>query len=476
MHAHDLGMLHAVWDDLDEIHGKEDTPAIAFSFGGGRPKTGRVISSMDGFEELSRGDLAVFVCDQIPNGILEHFDRLAAIIVTGENKIPGHIRIILKPYDISLLVGAQGNISGLKEWQHVTVSPQEQKLYLGHLPIVKADNALPKIVDAISDMTQIVVDRAQRSSLRLPKFVVNVSSYADIRNVGLRNIGLTRTEHFFSPFANPDIWEVLRNFLIGQGQGLRDIFSRVAPQFLRPFESYGRGDVIRLMDIPAEEFMGAEDLEKFKERYGEDTRGVQLAKQIPDLYKMQLEELIMAQAIFQGGMPAILIPAVKDASDIDFVMDCARAATGWREGCTALGAMVETLEACQNIREIAPKVSFLSIGSNDLTAAIHECSRNDPASVRLFASLTQQVVEVIKDMVSAAREANPEIEISLCGEAAADIHSLLALKKAGVWIDHFSVPTSFKDSHILPLLYGHLALDEFCGPLKEGQEFYLEPR
>lgn len=79
-------------------------------------------------------------------------------------------------------------------------------------------------------------------------------------------------------------------------------------------------------------------------------------------------------------------------------------------------------------------------------------------------------------MVSAAREANPEIEISLCGEAAADIHSLLALKKAGVWIDHFSVPTSFRDSHILPLLYGHLALDEFCGPLKEGQEFYLEPR
>jgi hypothetical protein len=55
--------------------------------------------------------------------------------------------------------------------------------------------------------------------------------------------------------------------------------------------NFTEDDVLRLYDIPPEEFLHPKDLRRFEDLYGKNTRGVQLAKQAPDLYREQFAAL-----------------------------------------------------------------------------------------------------------------------------------------------------------------------------------------
>jgi phosphoenolpyruvate synthase/pyruvate phosphate dikinase len=128
-----------------------------------------------------------------------------------------------------------------------------------------------------------------------------------------------------------------------------------------------------------------------------------------------------------------------------------------------LGAMIETLESGQNIEEIAKMCNFISIGSNDYTAAFLDCDRSDWNKRRKitdesgrgedpFIVLDPRVAASIGDIIARARAANPKIKISLCGAHATDITSLERLRPYG--LDEVSVPPSLWNTEALPTLYG----------------------
>jgi hypothetical protein len=51
------------------------------------------------------------------------------------------------------------------------------------------------------------------------------------------------------------------------------------------------------------------------------------------------------------------------------------------------------------------------------------------------------------------------------------------INQPDIYFDYFSVPSTFKDTRLLPLVYNDLLLEDFCGPLTEEDEnFYLAPR
>ncbi|MGB4057874.1 MAG: aldolase/citrate lyase family protein [Alphaproteobacteria bacterium] len=495
-----IAPIHASWETLDTVEGKELSDFSEFSFGAGKAKNGLALFSLDDLETLPTDKKAVLFCDQIPGRIFQSASRLSAIVMTGQSDILGHLRILLAPYDISLLVGSNDKeniIETLTPFQPVTLIPHEKKLYFADLNIISIDNAMPRLVPTAQEMNLCADNEIRRISEKIPQFEINVSSAADLKQLNHRpRIGITRTEHFFSPFMEPEQWDHVSDFLIGKGAELRRTFARAGDKHADllkkkqqyndlyksplPFPSiigdYDYDDTVRLPDIPPEEFFtNKDDLDRFENLYGKNIRGVQLAKKIPDMYVNFLRGFMGYDQFQVEGPPQILIPAVQTGEDIEFVKDCIRKALPDNMvRMVSLGSMIETLQACDNIEDIASKVSSLKIGSNDLTAELHKASRSNKNDIGLFTSLTPEIIETIKSVVDRARQVNPHIHICLCGEAATNPQSLMALRDAGIWFDSFSVPPTFKDSNLLPLLYKDMILENFCGPKNKADEnFYI---
>jgi phosphoenolpyruvate-protein kinase (PTS system EI component) len=79
--------------------------------------------------------------------------------------------------------------------------------------------------------------------------------------------------------------------------------------------------------------------------------------------------------------------------------------------------MVETPEAIALIDDLAAAADFLSIGSNDLTAALLGLDRRDPALTPARA-----LEPVVRDAISATVRAGAAAgtPVSICGDAASD--------------------------------------------------------
>lgn len=494
LREHVAPLLEA-WDGLSEVKAGKESPLYSFQHGFGPVCKGQVVCSLRELSSVPKEKKAVLVTQNFSQ---EQFtaltkllqvspERVSALVITQDFEMPGHLWVALRSRNLALLAGCKGEAQ-LTTGQMVTLSPAKRSLWNGDLEIISAEAVAPVITNAIADATFCANQESGRSSAVIPEFSANVSSHDDLRQARDAGqwIGLLRSEQFIGPYVNPDAWGAMKDFLIGEGQRLREVFRRVASSSLecpymvkeqkeyegvldrlwKPFNSHdtlAAGDVFRLFDIPAEEFLDGEDLQRFQEIFGTDTRGVQLARQIPDLYIAQIKAL-RRRFVYGNNCPNILIPAVKTAEDVGFVRDLFRKhASGM---LVTLGAMIETQEACAAIEGIAQNTSFISFGTNDLGAAVLGMTRHDRDYQSFhMGHLAPKVLDVIAETVSRARKANPDIYISLCGEAARYLQNLIALRKRGVWIDSFSVDPDFRNTALLPLAYQDHAIQNFCGPL-----------
>jgi phosphoenolpyruvate-protein kinase (PTS system EI component) len=92
-----------------------------------------------------------------------------------------------------------------------------------------------------------------------------------------------------------------------------------------------------------------------------------------------------------------------------------------------IGPMIETPAAARNAAGLAARSAFLSIGTNDLTAATLGVARFEENTARAH---HPDVLRAIARSVAAAHEAGVPIEV--CGEAASDPVMLPLLVGAGV--------------------------------------------
>jgi phosphoenolpyruvate-protein kinase (PTS system EI component) len=95
----------------------------------------------------------------------------------------------------------------------------------------------------------------------------------------------------------------------------------------------------------------------------------------------------------------------------------------------AVGAMVETVEAVGAIAALCRAADFLSIGTNDLTAAVLDLNRRDPRA-RPELTAHPYVLDLVGRVVDAGRLAGRPV--SVCGDSAAHPLTLPLLLGAGV--------------------------------------------
>ncbi|MEV0458520.1 putative PEP-binding protein, partial [Catellatospora methionotrophica] len=130
-----------------------------------------------------------------------------------------------------------------------------------------------------------------------------------------------------------------------------------------------------------------------------------------------------------GARLRVMIPMVVSVAQLDRcreLLDAAAAAHGVPS--PPLGAMIELPEAVVAVDELAAAADFLSIGSNDLTAALLGLDRRDPALTpgRIADPV---VLSAVVAVVRAGRR--HDRDVSVCGDAAGDPALVSLLLSAG---------------------------------------------
>jgi phosphoenolpyruvate-protein kinase (PTS system EI component) len=164
---------------------------------------------------------------------------------------------------------------------------------------------------------------------------------------------------------------------------------------------------------------------------GRPERGIELLLAHPEALSAQLRAAIAAG---EGCELRLLLPLVSSAEQVVAVREAAEeaAAAVGSSRAAILGAMVELPEAAQGAAELADVSNFLSIGTNDLTAATLGVDRFAAGEAPAH---HPRVLALIAQTVRAAGAAGVPLEV--CGEAASDPVSVPLL--VGFGTDELSV-------------------------------------
>ncbi len=162
-------------------------------------------------------------------------------------------------------------------------------------------------------------------------------------------------------------------------------------------------------------------------------RALRLAAQEPGLFLAQLRAAMRAAV---AGPVKVMAPMVADAGDAATLLelaDRARAdlvARGDVFAPVALGVMLEIPSAILVGDSFFPRLSFASLGTNDLLQYTLASDRGNAALRRYHDPMHPALLRLVREAVE--RAAAARIELSVCGEMAGDPVAALALVGLGI--------------------------------------------
>ncbi len=297
---------------------------------------------------------------------------------------------------------------------------------------------------ALRDRAQALADRRARAAAARGRpgatadgarvlLVANIGSPDDAARaleVGAEGVGLFRTEFLFMQRQAPPAED-----------------EQVAA-YRRAFEAFGPGRpvVVRLADIGGDKGIPYLGLPPEANPFL-GVRAIRLAYRDRDLLGTQLRAIWRAGGL-AGIVPHVMAPMVATLEDVDLLdalRDEARAvvlAAG--EPCAetmVTGIMVEIPAAALLAPELARRVAFFSIGTNDLTQYLMAADRGNAALARFQDALHPAVLRAIAGVVAGADAAG--IPVAVCGELAGDPAGALVL--VGLGVDELSADAGSLD-------------------------------
>ncbi len=171
-------------------------------------------------------------------------------------------------------------------------------------------------------------------------------------------------------------------------------------------------------------------------------RGIRITLDHPEIFLVQVRAMISA-SIGLNNLK-ILLPMISDISELNDALGLIHQVYGelLEEGkdvvMPQIGVMIEVPSAVYQAGNLARRVDFLSIGTNDLTQYLLAVDRNNARVAALYDSLHPAVIRAILQVVESARVHDKPV--SVCGEMAGDPVAALLLLAMG--IDSLSMSVS----------------------------------
>ena len=199
----------------------------------------------------------------------------------------------------------------------------------------------------------------------------------------------------------------------------------------------GKPVIIRTLDIGADKQAEYFNLGK-EENPALGLRAIRICLQRPEIFKTQLRALYRAGAY---GNISIMYPMITSVSEVDRIKDIEQevkeelSRDGISIGNPKTGIMIETPAAVMISRELAKKVDFFSIGTNDLTQYTLAIDRQNSNLDEFYDSHHPAVLEMIRMVVENAHKEG--IWAGICGELGAD--TTLTREFLSMGVDELSV-------------------------------------
>jgi phosphotransferase system enzyme I (PtsP) len=163
-------------------------------------------------------------------------------------------------------------------------------------------------------------------------------------------------------------------------------------------------------------------------------RGIRITLDHPEIFLVQVRAMMRA-SIGLNNLK-ILLPMISDISELNDALGLIHQVYGelLEEGekivMPEIGVMIEVPSAVYQAGNLARRVDFLSIGTNDLTQYLLAVDRNNSRVASLYDSLHPAVIRAILQVIESARVHGKPV--SVCGEMAGDPIAALLLVAMGI--------------------------------------------
>ena len=345
--------------------------------------------------------------------------------VSEKGSVNSHTSILARTMGIPALIGADVPLDESVDGHMGIVDGNNGYLYID--PDDETLEIMRKEQKKDSEKKELLLQLKGKEDVTLDgihiKLYANIGNIKDVVNV-LNNdaagIGLFRSEFIY-----------LERDTYPTEEEQFSIYRKVAESMA------GKPVIIRTLDIGADKQASYFDLGK-EENPALGLRAIRICLQRPEIFKTQLRALYRASAY---GNISIMYPMITSVSEIDRIKAIEQevkeelARDGISMGNPKTGIMIETPAAVMISRELAKKVDFFSIGTNDLTQYTLAIDRQNSNLDEFYDSHHPAVLEMIRMVVENAHKEG--IWAGICGELGAD--TTLTKEFISMGVDELSV-------------------------------------
>jgi len=359
-------------------------------------------------EEVSASQLAEVPVDQL------------AGVVSARGSSASHVAILARALGIPAVMGVDDLPAGRLDGQELVIDGYQSRLFVRPSAAIRKEfQRLQQEEAELTDELQELIELPSETQdgKKLPLYA-NTGLLTDITpslRCGAEGIGLYRTE---IPF-------MMRDRFPGEEEQRRT--------YRQVLEAFAPAPVtVRTLDIGGDKMLPYFPIKEDNPFLG--WRGIRIALDHPEIFLCQVRAILRADVGLNNLQ--LLLPMISSVREIDSALGLVKRAyeelldEGEELEFPKIGVMIEVPSAVYQIPEMAKRVDFFSIGTNDLTQYLLAVDRNNAQVAGLFDALHPAVLRAIRQVVQSAHETGKPV--SVCGEMAGDPAAALLLLGMGV--------------------------------------------
>ena len=376
-----------------------------------------------------RGDAILIARNLGPAELLEYDRRRLKGVILEEGSLTAHVVIVARAMGVPVLGRVRGLRGVVREGDPLLLDADQGAVTVRPLPAVSEafDARFARSRERQAAYAKLrEVEPFSRDGTRIT-VMINAGLRDDMPNLSLTGadgIGLFRTEF---------------QFLVSATLPARERQTRLYRDVL---DSAGDKPVVfRTVDIGGDKVLPylRHDGGMTEENPAMGWRALRVALEREGLLKVQARALLEAAA---GRTLNVMFPMVSEPWEFDAAREVFESQRRFLKTQKKLlpdtiryGAMLEVPALAEQLDVLAPRLSFLSIGTNDLTQFLFAADRANPKLAERYDWLSPSILRFLKRVLGTV--AGHDIDVTVCGEMGG--RQLEALALIGIGLRRLSI-------------------------------------
>ncbi|MEM8918021.1 MAG: phosphoenolpyruvate--protein phosphotransferase [Pseudomonadota bacterium] len=358
-----------------------------------------------------------------PAELLEYDRRRLKGVVLEEGSLTAHVTIIARAMDIPILGQVPNVRQQIRENDHLLLNVDDNALFVRPNPSMEEAFGAQVQLSQKKRATYMALRDKEPVSLDGTRIALNINAglrddVGMLKLTGADGIGLFRTEFQFLVAATMP-------GRAGQLRLYRDVLDAAGekPVIFRTVDIGG--------DKPLPYFQASEVKE---ENPAMGWRALRIGLERDALMKVQARALLEASA---GRKLNVMFPMIAEPWEFDEAKSVFEKQLAFLKDrkkqlpiSIRYGAMLEVPALAECLDLLAPRLDFLSIGTNDLTQFLFAADRSNPKLAERFDWLSPAILRYLRRIAQQADAL--DVELSVCGEMGGRTLDSLALLGLGI--------------------------------------------